>query len=91
MHIFELHPDFYNHPILLTDEQKQDPVSVIREFFDDVKLIEARVHLHNLLEVALTRPNTFYDEAGERDAALCFIKQIEKTLEASWMLRNTMN
>ena len=83
MQNFELHHEFYNKPILLTEEEKQDPLSVIREFFGDVKLIEVRIHLYNLLEVALTRPNTIYDDAGERDAVACFITQLEKAIEAA--------
>ncbi|WP_439516278.1 hypothetical protein [Sediminibacterium sp.] len=86
MHNFELHPEFYNQLILLTEEEKKDPSSVIKQFFEDVKLVEARMHLHNLLEVALTRPNTIYDDARERDAVLCFIKQLEKLLEAGYSL-----
>lgn len=83
MHNFELHPEFYNQ-LLLTEEEKQDPSSVIHEFFGDVKLIEVRIHLYNLLEVALTRPNTIYDEPGDRDAVVCFIKQLEKLIEAAY-------
>ncbi len=86
MHTFELHPEFYNQPILLTEEEKQDPLSVIREFFEDVKLIEVRIHLYNLLEVALTTPNTIYDDASERDAVLCFIKCLEKIVDANYRL-----
>lgn len=86
MHKFELHPEFYNEPMLLTEEEEQDPLSVIREFFGDVKLLEVRIHLHNLLEVALTRAYTIYDEANERDAILCFTKQLEKMIEATTLL-----
>lgn len=81
-----MHPEFYNQPILLTEEEKQDPLSVIREFFDDVKLIEVRIHLYNLLKVALTLPNTIYEEASERDTVSCFIKQLETMVEAANML-----
>jgi hypothetical protein len=70
----------------LTEEEKQDPLSVIREFFEDVKLIEARVHFYNLLEVALTRSNVVYDDASNRNAVLYFIKQLEKMMEASYEL-----
>lgn len=83
MNNFELHPEFYNQPVLLTEEEKNDPLPVIKQFFDDVKLVEVRMHLHNLLEVALTRPNTIYDEASERDAVVCFVKQLERVTEAS--------
>lgn len=88
MHNFELHPEFYNQPILLTEEEKKDPSTVIKQFFEDVKLVEARMHLHNLLEVALTRPNTIYDDASERDKVLCFIKDFEKVIEAGCVLVN---
>lgn len=86
MHNFELHPEFYNQPILLTEEEKQNPLSVIHEFFEDVKLVEVRIHIHNLLEVTLTRPNTIYDNSSERDIVLCFVKQLEKMVDAAWLL-----
>ncbi len=86
MHNFELHTEFYNQPILLTKEEKQEPLSVIREFFGDVRLIEVRIHLHNLLEVALTQPHTIYDDAKARDAVVFFIKQLEKMMEAANIL-----
>lgn len=43
-----------------------------------LKLIEVREYPHNLLEVALTTPNDLYGEARERDALICFCKQLEK-------------
>lgn len=88
MHNFELHPEFYNQPILLTEEEKKYPLSVIKKIFDDVKLVEVRMHLHNLLEVALTRPNTIYDDASERDTVLCLIKQLEKVIEMAWLVND---
>lgn len=86
MHNFELHPEFYNQPILLTEEETKDPSSVIKQFFEDIKLIEVRIQLHNLLEAALTRPNTIYDDASERDTVVCFVKQLEKVIDATSML-----
>ena len=86
MHDFHLHSEFYNQPILLTEEEKKDPSTVIKRFCEDVKLVEVRIHLHNLLEVALTTPNTIYDNVIERDAIVCFIKNIEKMIEGSYKL-----
>lgn len=88
MQNFELHPEFYNKPVLLTEEEIKSPIAVIRQFFGDVPLIEVRIHLYNLLEVALTRSNTIYDEARERDAVLCFIKQLEKVIEIAWVIND---
>lgn len=73
-------------PIWLSEKEKENPMTVIWEFFDDVKLIEARIHLNNLLEVALTTNNTIYNDASEQDALLCFIKQLEKALEVIYRL-----
>lgn len=89
MHNFNLHSEFYNQPILLTEEEKRDPLSVIKRFLEDVKLLEVRIHLYNLLKVALTTPNTIYDEASERDAVVCFVKQLEKMVEAAFVYRHS--
>ena len=86
MNYFELNREFYNHPIMLTDEEKKDPLSVIQAFFDDVKLIEVRIPLYNLLEVALTKGETVYDDAMERDAVLCFVKKLARMVEAASLL-----
>ncbi|MEI6265457.1 MAG: hypothetical protein WCP74_10135 [Sphingobacteriia bacterium] len=83
MYPFDLHPEFYNNPILLTEEEKLNPTDVIKEFFSEVNLIEVRWHISNLIEVALTRPNTIYDDSMERDEILAFSKQLEKLVEAA--------
>jgi ribosome biogenesis protein Nip4 len=88
MQPFDLHPEFYNQPIWLSEEEKKDPLSVMREFFGDVKLGEVRQHIVNLLEVALASDNSIYADARERDAVMCFVKQLEKAIEAMSVLNN---
>lgn len=80
---FELHPEFYNNPILLTEEEKLNPVEVIKEFFSEVNLLEVRMHLGKLIEVALTSNNYFFLESSERGEILAFSKQLEKLVEAA--------
>ena len=65
---------------------EEEMLAVIENFFEDITLLELRKHLANLLEVALVSSNTIYDEASERDAVLCFCKQLEKLVEASSLL-----
>lgn len=86
MQPFDLHPEFYNQPIVLTKEEVLNPLSVIEEFFNDVNLIEIRAYLYKLLEVALTKPNDLFAEAYERDTILCLCKQLEKVVEAAWVV-----
>jgi hypothetical protein len=85
MQPFDLHPEFYNQPIWLSEDEKENPVNVIKQFFDDVRLIEVRIHLYNLLEVALTTHNTIYDDARARDALFCFVDRLEKMVEVVWV------
>lgn len=87
MYPFELHPEFYNKPILLTEEELANPMIVIQQFFDEYHLVEVRKHLHSLLEVVITSNNDLYAEANERDAVVCFYKQLEKMIEADATLR----
>lgn len=88
MQPFDLNPEFYSQPIWLTQEEKENPIAVIKQFFEDVKLIEVREYLHNLLEIALTTPNNIYDDARERDAVICFCRQLEKMVEAVQLLQS---
>lgn len=70
MHPFNLFPEFYNNPVLLTEKELANPIIVIRQFFDDNHLIEVRKHLHSLLLVAITSRIDFNSEV--RDADVCF-------------------
>ncbi len=45
MYNFELHPEFYNLPVLLNEEEKQEPLAVIRKFFEDINHIEVLIIL----------------------------------------------
>lgn len=91
MHPFNLHPEFYNKPILLTEEELANPMIVSRQFFDDYHLIEVRKYLHSLLEVAITSSNNLYAEANERDAVVCFCESIEKFVEAALIQKLKLN
>lgn len=76
--LFDLHPNIYYKPILLTKKELTNHNLVIQHFFDDYHLIEVRKHFHNLLEVAITRINELHNRASEKDYILYFIKKLEK-------------
>lgn len=88
MHPFDLHPEFYNKPILLSKEEQANQMIVIQQFFDDFHLIEVRKHLHSLLEVAITSNNDLYTEAIDRDSIVCFCERVEKLVEGSFLFVN---
>lgn len=39
MHNFELHPEFYNHPILLTEEEQKKAFTKYQRVFENISLL----------------------------------------------------
>jgi hypothetical protein len=88
MRYFKLHPNVLNGVLWLTDEEINNPKRVIKAFFEDYHLSESRQHLWDLLETAVTSSNTKYEEAAERSKLLYFYQQVEKLLEAAYVIAN---
>jgi hypothetical protein len=83
---FQLHSEFYNHPIRLTEEQRENPSDVLTEFFSDYSLSEVRDILNANAEVCLTCDMHPF-EAGERRANFMHFQQkIELLLEAAFLI-----
>jgi len=85
---FQLHSQFYNHPIHLTAEQRENPSNVLDAFFTDYSLSEVRNILSTTTEVCLTCDIHPYDIGEKRGDFLYFQKQLELLLEAAFLLRN---
>lgn len=83
---FQSHPAFYNRAIRLSAEEQQDPRGVLQEFLSECPLAECRQLLWQMTETALQADHTLYDEAAERHRLLWFYQQVEKALEAGWLL-----
>lgn len=83
---FQNHPAFYNQPIRLAPEEQQDPRTVLQEFLSECPLAECRQLLWQMVEIALQADHTLYDGAEERHRLLWFYQQVEKVLEAGWLL-----
>lgn len=85
---FELHSAFYNQPIRLSEEEKTDPLETLREFFQECPLSTVRRTLSHMVETSLSLPHSVYDDAGERRYMLWLYRQMERALEAGWLLCN---
>jgi hypothetical protein len=83
---FQNNPEFYDRPIRLTEQQKEQPLEVIRSFFQNCHLHELRRVLWKMLETSLTVRNSVYDDATERSQLLWFYRELETMLEASFLL-----
>jgi len=83
---FHAHPDLFNLPILLTEEEKQNPSVVLTRFCNDYSLFELRDYHWNQLETCLTTDNTSFSEPEQRADLLYRYQQLEKVLEAIFLL-----
>jgi hypothetical protein len=79
-------PEIYDQPILLSDTEKQDPYEVIKEMFVDTKLCELRDFLRDIAETCLTTDRHPFSEPEKRSDFLFFKAQIEKCLEAVFII-----
>lgn len=86
---FQKHPAFFNKPIILTDEEKNDPMSVIIDFFTDYNLSEVREIHQNIDHVCLTSNAPPFDDPEERNNLLSFRESEEKVMEAALILMET--
>jgi len=85
MQLYHQHSEFYDKPILLTEEEKDDPRSVLRYFFEAHHLHEIRQVLNDCLETALTSENHLYAQASERDSLVYFYRELEIFIEAVYV------
>jgi hypothetical protein len=83
---FDNHPEFYDQPIRLSEEQKMEPFSVLQVFFQNCHLHEVRKMLWKMLECSLTIRYSVYDEAADRSQLLWFYREIETMAEAAFVL-----
>ena len=86
---FQQHPAFFNKPVILTEEEKRDPISVINDFFTDYNLSEVREIHHNIDHVCLTSDVPPFDDPEERDNLLSFRESEQKVIEAALILLET--
>lgn len=83
-------PEIYDQPMLLSDTEKQDPYLVIREMFVDTKLCELRDFLKDIAETCLTTDRHPFSEPEKRSDLLFYKGQIERCLEAAFIINLTV-
>ena len=83
---FSLHPQFYNRPILLSTEEQAAPLAVLQDFFTLNRLCELRGMLWQLVQAGLSARDTIFDSAVERQNLLGIYEDLERALEAAFLL-----
>jgi hypothetical protein len=83
---FIKHPEFYNQPICLSDDQKKNPTGVLVRFFQDHQLCDLRDFFSQVSETCLTSDESPFDEARKRAEFLYYQRQMEILFEAAYLV-----
>jgi hypothetical protein len=80
------HPLWYNQPLRLNEEERQNPKLVIDDFFECYHLNDAREILWKWMVEVVSSSGSISSEALERSNHIYFYEKIEALIEACYML-----
>jgi len=83
---FQQHRKICDLPIHLSEEELNEPISVIKAFFEDYTLGEVREIHEQAVHACLASDFPPFDNAEDRDRLLYYRKGAEKVLEAAFLL-----
>jgi len=86
MKTYNRHPQWYNQPLRLTEEQKHNPVLLIEDFFECFHLDEVREILWRWVTDVISSPNSISTDPLERSNHIYFYEKLEEVVEAAFMI-----
>jgi hypothetical protein len=78
--------ELFDSILFLKEEEKQNPLAVIEQFFNDYRLHECRHTLWAMVETCLTTDNAEFSDPEERGNLIQRYKDLERLLEAGTLL-----
>jgi hypothetical protein len=81
------HPLWYNQPLRLTEEERNNPLLVIKDFFECYHLNDVRDLFWKWLVEVLSSSGSISSEALERGNHIFFYEKLEALIEACYLLR----
>jgi hypothetical protein len=78
--------ELFDKILHLKEDERQNPMLVIEQFFADYRLHECRHHLWTMVETCLTTDNAGFSDAEERGNLLLHYRDLERFLEAGALL-----
>ncbi|HEX9513630.1 MAG TPA: hypothetical protein VF939_24230 [Puia sp.] len=79
-------PKLFDQVMRLEEKEMREPLVVIERFFSDYRLHECRHILWTMVEACLTTDNLDFSEPEERADLLLRYNDLERLLEASYLL-----
>ncbi|OQP49388.1 hypothetical protein A4H97_29075 [Niastella yeongjuensis] len=84
---YNKHPQWYNQPLRLSEEQLDNPLLVLDDFFQCYHLNETRELLWQWLTAIISSPGSISSEPLERSNHIYFYEKIEEIIEAAFVLK----
>ncbi len=78
--------ELFDGILQLKEDEIQDPMKVLEQFFNDYRLHEWRDMLRTMVETCMTTENTEFSEPSERADLLHRKNDLERLLEANSLL-----
>jgi len=83
------HHQFYNQPILLSEEFRKAPGTFLERFFSDYHLCDLRGILDDILETCLTTDNPPFNDPEKRADLILFHRNLVCLLETAFLLKDS--
>jgi hypothetical protein len=83
---YNKHPQWKNEPLRLTEEQKNDPILVLTDFFQSYHLKDTREILWDWLTEVISSTRRLSSNPHDRGNQLYFYERIEELIEAASLI-----
>src|SRR5688572_21446519 len=80
------HPQWYNQPLRLSEEQRRNPLEVFEEFFQCYHLNESRQTMWEWLAEVISSPHKISSDPHDRDNHMYFYEKMEELIEAAFII-----
>ncbi|OQP44249.1 hypothetical protein A4H97_33390 [Niastella yeongjuensis] len=84
---YNKHPQWYNQPLRLSEEQLNNPILVFDDFFQGYHLNETREVLWQWLLAVISSDGSIASEPLERSNHIYFYEKLEEVLEAAFVIK----
>jgi hypothetical protein len=86
MRALNKHPDWYNLPLRLNEEERQNPRLIIENFFECYHLQEVRETLWNWMVEIVSSSRSISQDGQRRNDHIYFYEKMEALVEAAFLI-----
>jgi hypothetical protein len=83
---YNKHPQWYNQPLRLNEEQKRNPLEVFEEFFQCYHLNETRQIFWDWLTEVVSSLRSISSDSNDRSNHMYFYEKMEELIEAAFII-----